>query len=112
MNNIATELKHEVLAQADIIADLEAQTIAQARTIREQAVIIREHQAADVLAVEAIQRLTAELTQCKHALDDEGEDLNEMCKCGHYLGNHRLGECVEQQSDGYICECNSFEAAK
>jgi len=43
------------------IADLEAQTIAQARTIEQQAVIIREHEAADVIAVEAIRAQAAEL---------------------------------------------------
>lgn len=67
---------------------------------------------ANTLLTADVKRLTAELAQCKHALDDEVEDLNEMCKCGHYLGNHRLGECIEQQSDGYICECNNFEVAK
>ena len=106
MTNIATELKHEVLAQADIIADLEAQTIAQARTIREQAVIIREHQAADVLAVEAIRSLKAELAQC--ALDDEVEDEVEMCECGHPMSehSHRYGAgCLVLLNDGVFCKC-------
>ena len=85
---------------------------------------LTEHIAQDELAfkqmihantrlTEDVKRLTAELEQCKHALDDEGEDLDAaMCKCGHPLREHRHGECIEQQPDGYICECNNFEVAK
>ena len=54
---------------ADKISDLEAQTIAQARTIEQQSVIIREHQAADVIAVEAIRAQAAEIAQLKSLLD-------------------------------------------
>jgi hypothetical protein len=47
------------------IADLEAANIAQARTITEQVVIIREHQAADVIAVEAIRSQAEEIIRLK-----------------------------------------------
>jgi hypothetical protein len=43
-----------------VISDLEAQTIMQARTIREQAVRIREHEAADIIALEAMRILRGE----------------------------------------------------
>lgn len=45
----------------DTIADLEAQNILLTRTINEQAQVIREHEAADVIAVEAIRAQAAEL---------------------------------------------------
>lgn len=45
----------------DTIADLEAANILLTRTITEQAVIICEHEAADVIAVEAIRAQAAEL---------------------------------------------------
>ena len=47
------------------IADLEAANILLTRTINEQAVIIREHQSADVIAVEAIRAQAAEIELLK-----------------------------------------------
>jgi hypothetical protein len=43
-----------------VISDLEAQTITQARTIRELTIRIREHEAADVIALEAMRVLRGE----------------------------------------------------
>ena len=43
-----------------VISDLEAQTIMQTRTIQELNVRIREHEAADVIALEAIRMLRGE----------------------------------------------------
>jgi len=60
---------------------------------------------------ETISRLTAELAQCKHALDDDDLDAA-MCKCGHPLRGHSQGVCIESCSDGLVCECNNFEVAK
>lgn len=51
------------------IADLEAANIAQARTIEQQAVIIREHQAADVIAVEAIRAQAEEITRLRAVIE-------------------------------------------
>ena len=42
------------------LADAEAQAILLERTVREQAVVIREHEAADVIALEAIRMLRGE----------------------------------------------------
>lgn len=52
----------------DTIADLEAANILLTRTINEQAQVIREHQAADVIAVEAIRAQAAEIEQLKDTL--------------------------------------------
>ena len=52
----------------DTIADLEAANILLTRTINEQAQVIREHEAADVIAVEAIRAQAAEIVQLKDTL--------------------------------------------
>ena len=49
----------------DTIADLEAANILLTRTINEQAQVIREHEAADVIAVEAIRAQAAEIAMLK-----------------------------------------------
>ena len=56
----ATTYQEEDKADSKI-ADLEAANILLTRTINEQAQVIREHQAADVIAVEAIRAQAAEL---------------------------------------------------
>ncbi len=58
---------------------------------------------ANTLLTADVKRLTAELAQCKHALDDEGED---DCTCGHSLDSHTksgVHPCRE-------CECLMFWA--
>ena len=62
-----TQLKQK--SNDEIIADLEAQTIAQARTIAEQAQVIREHEAADVIAVEAIRSQAEEITRLRAVIE-------------------------------------------
>ena len=52
------------------IADLEAQNILLTRTIAEQAQVIREHQAADVIAVEAIQAQAAEILKLNAVINE------------------------------------------
>ena len=54
----------------DTVADLEAQNILLTRTINEQAQVIREHEAADVIAVEAIRAQAAEIEQLKAAIKE------------------------------------------
>ena len=49
----------------DTIADLEAANILLTRTINEQAQVIREHQAADIIAVEAIRSQANEIKLLK-----------------------------------------------
>ena len=53
----------------DTIADLEAQNILLTRTINEQAQVIREHQAADVIAVEAIRAQAAEIERLRAVIE-------------------------------------------
>ena len=58
---------------------------------------------ANTRLTEDVARLEAELAQCKHALDDEGEDV---CTCGHLLDSHTksgVHPCEE-------CECKMFWA--
>jgi hypothetical protein len=54
---------------ADKIADLEAANILLNNTINVQLQVIREHEAADVIAVEAIRAQAAEIAQLKSLLD-------------------------------------------
>ncbi len=67
---------------------------------------------ANTLLTADVKRLTAELEQCKHALDDEGE----ICECGHSIYDHtRKGGCFEPSEDDSgmtYCTCSKFEAAK
>lgn len=58
---------------------------------------------ANTRLTEDVARLTSELAQCKHALDDEGEDA---CTCSHSLDSHTksgVHPCGE-------CECLMFWA--
>ena len=67
----ATELGHlERITEicwnrGEQIADLEARTIAQARTIEQQANVIRSHEAGDVIVMEALKAYAAEVAQLK-----------------------------------------------
>ena len=59
------------------IADLEAKNILLNNTINVQLQVIREHQAADVIAVEAIRSQAAKITELKaqvKELEDDKED--------------------------------------
>ena len=53
----------------DKYADLEAANILLTRTINEQAQVIREHQAADVIAVEAIRSQAAEIERLRAVIE-------------------------------------------
>ena len=53
----------------DTVADLEAANILLNRTINEQAQIIREHQAADVITVEAIRSQVAEIERLRAVIE-------------------------------------------
>ena len=58
---------------------------------------------ANTRLTEDVARLKAELSQCKHALDDEGENV---CECGHSMDSHTksgLHSCEE-------CKCVMFWA--
>lgn len=59
---------------------------------------------ANTRLTEDVKRLTAELAQCKHALDDEGE----MCECGHPMSehSHKHGAgCLVLMNDWVYCKC-------
>ncbi len=63
---------------------------------------------ANTLLTADVTRLTAELEQCKHALDDEGEDAT-MCKCGHPMSEHtsKYGAgCLVLLENQNYCKCS------
>ncbi len=55
---------------ADKIADLEAANILLNNTINVQLQVIREHQAADVIAVEALRSQAAEITRLRAVIEE------------------------------------------
>jgi len=61
---------------------------------------------ANTRLTEDVKRLTAELAQCKHALDDKGE----MCECGHPMSehSHKHGAgCLVLMNDWVYCKCEA-----
>ena len=61
---------------ADKMADLEAANILLNNTINVQLQVIREHQAADVIAVEAIRAQAEEITRLRAAIEELMKDDN------------------------------------
>ncbi len=100
--NINLEQKIEYANAGDLVTIPRELVLAMEAKLKEQA--------------ETIARLTAELAQCKHALDDEGE----MCECGHPMGEHYYETDEIEKGCMHIvnnerslyCECHKFEAAK
>ena len=75
----------------------------------------KDNQAALKAQAETIARLTAELAQCKHAPDDEGEDVD-MCRCGHHGHEHKTTQfmtmgCFHQNKSNVYCGCLEFRKA-
>ena len=108
MTETIAELKFKLMQANTLIEsrDEEVKTLAlEVTQLRKDAKLSdmawKDNQAALKAQAETIARLEAELAQCKHALDDEGEDT---CTCGHSLDSHTksgLHSCEK-------CECAMF----
>ena len=86
---------HDALTQANELYNaVEAMNLELTERIAQDELAFGFMREANTLLTADVKRLTAELEQCKHALDDEGE----MCECGRPLDEHEkdgLHPCTE-----------------
>ena len=117
MTETIAELKFKLMQSSTLIESRDEEVKAlslEVTQLREDAKLSdmawKDNQAALKAQAETIARLEAELAQCKHALDNEGE----MCKCGHTRDEHNydsIDGCAHVD-DFDFCPCMNYEAAK
>ena len=89
-----TQLREALTQANELYNAVEAMNLELTERIAQDELAFGFMREANTLLTADVKRLTAELEQCKHALDDEGE----MCECGRPLDEHEkdgLHPCTE-----------------